>query len=67
MKWLGVVIGGLLSLMGIVWILQGFDILKAGFMAGHLRYAAFGVVVLAVGLVLAVWSYRRPSKTSGGA
>lgn len=66
MKWLGNIIGGLLSLMGIVWILQGVNILKSGFMAGHIQYAFYGLIALAVGVVLIVISNRRRSHPSGG-
>jgi LPXTG-motif cell wall-anchored protein len=65
-KWLGNILGVLLSLMGVIWILQGTDILKTGFMAGHLQYALFGLVALAVGIALIAISNRRRNKLSGG-
>lgn len=66
MKWVGNIVGALLSLMGLVWILQGTDILKAGFMAGRLQYAFYGLVALVVGVALIVISNRRRSHPSGG-
>lgn len=66
MKWLGNILGVLLSLMGLVWILQGTNILKTGFMAGHLQYALYGLVALAVGIALIAIANRRRSKPSGG-
>ena len=65
-KWLGNILGVLLSLMGLVWILQGTNILKTGFMAGHMQYALFGLVALAIGVGLIAISNRRRNKLSGG-
>jgi LPXTG-motif cell wall-anchored protein len=46
-------------LMGGVWILQGFNILPVGFMAGQMQYALFGAILAVVGSGLLVFSRRR--------
>ncbi len=39
MKLVLMIVGAVLILLGIVWILQGFNILPVGFMAGQMQYA----------------------------
>ena len=53
------VIGALLVLAGIVWILQGTNVLPGSAMSGQPVYALLGVVALAIGGVLAWRSFRR--------
>jgi uncharacterized integral membrane protein len=38
----------LLMLLGAVWILQGINVLPGSFMSGHLQWAIFGAILLAV-------------------
>ena len=54
MKWIANVIGGILTLIGIFWILQGTNIVPTGFMAGQSRWAVIGSVVgiLGIGFLL---------------
>ena len=59
MKWFLSVLGVLLAVMGIVWILQGTDVLKAGFMAGQMQYAYLGIVAVVAGVALLVVGNRR--------
>ena len=59
MKWLLDIVGVVLALFGIVWILQGTDILTTGFMAGHIQYAILGVIVAIVGVGVVVLANRR--------
>ncbi len=63
MKWLLTIVSVLLLLMGSTWILQGLDILKQGFMAGHLQYTVLGVIVDVVGIALLVVAFRRRRNT----
>jgi hypothetical protein len=53
------IVGTGLDLLGILWILQGTNILRSGFMAGHLQYAALGVAVVIVGTALLIWTNSR--------
>ncbi len=59
MKWLFYVLGVLLAVTGVVWILQGTDVLKAGFMAGQMQWAYIGIVALIAGVVLLAFGSRR--------
>jgi len=52
-------LGGLLALLGIVWILQGIGVLGGSFMTGNPLWAWIGAGVLVVGDVLLFWSLRR--------
>ncbi len=59
MQWLLSILGVLLGIFGVIWILQGLDILKSGMMAGHIQYALLGLVALIVGAVLLAFANRR--------
>ncbi len=59
MKWLFNVLGVLLAAFGILWILQGTDVLKGGVMGGHIQYAFLGLVALVAGIVLLAFANRR--------
>ena len=58
MKWIPIVFGVLLFLMGTVWILQGTGVFPVGFMANDMKYTYIGIAVdlFAIGLV----SFCRP-------
>ena len=58
MWWRGV-IGVVLSLVGLVWIGQGTDVISnSKLMSGHGQYTVLGVVVLVAGLALVAWAVR---------
>jgi len=59
MKWFLNILGVLLILVGIVWILQGINILLGSFMSGQPLYAALGIVVAIIGIFLLVFANRR--------
>ncbi|WP_460819314.1 hypothetical protein [Nocardioides korecus] len=54
------VIGALLVLLGLLWILQGLDVVGGSGMSGHVIWAVIGVVVGAVGVGMIVRSLRTP-------
>jgi len=58
--WARGVSGALLCLVGVVWVLQGFDVVKGSGMSGHAIWAVFGavLVVLGVGLLRAANALR---------
>ncbi|HUL11094.1 MAG TPA: hypothetical protein VLU73_02845 [Methylococcaceae bacterium] len=64
MKLILTIVGVLLILMGVVWILQGFNILPVGFMAGQMQYALLGAILVVAGIGLVAFSRRR-GKASG--
>ncbi len=54
------IIGVLLTLLGLVWILQGFNVLLGSMMSGHIQYAVLGLIVAIIGVGLLVYANRRP-------
>ena len=59
MRIAGTIIGIILILLGGVWILQGSNVLAGSVMSGQSQWLYIGIVVLIVGLVALVWSWRR--------
>lgn len=59
MKWLLNIVGVILAALGILWILQGTNVLPGGLMGGHIQYAFLGLVALIVGIVLLFVANRR--------
>jgi len=57
--WIRGIIGALLCLAGIVWILQGVNLLHGSMMSGRGGYAVLGAVVFVVGAALLAWTWRR--------
>ncbi len=55
MRYVLLIVGGLMVLMGGIWLLQGIGILPGSFMTGQSFWAVMGAIFLAVGgsLVLA--------------
>ena len=54
------IIGGvILTLMGVVWFLQGINVLPGSFMTGQIQWAVYGCVAAGVGLTLIVVANRR--------
>ena len=52
-------LGILLGLLGIVWVLQGLNVLPGSFMTGQLFWAGAGAVLIVVAAVV-LWFARRP-------
>jgi hypothetical protein len=63
--WISVVIGALLVLAGLVWALQGMDVIGGGAMSGKNTWAVIGPIVAVVGLVLLVVGGRWVRRGSG--
>jgi hypothetical protein len=55
------IFGGLLVLTGVVWFLQGINVLPGSFMTGQIRWAVYGGIAVATGIVLFLWA-NRPGK-----
>jgi protein-S-isoprenylcysteine O-methyltransferase Ste14 len=53
-----VLVGAIASLAGLVFILQGVNVMHGSSMSGHGSYAALGAVLLVIGLGLIVWAWR---------
>jgi hypothetical protein len=53
-----IVFGVLLLLVGIVWILQGINVLPGSFMTGQTKWAVNGAICVVVAIALLVWASR---------
>jgi multisubunit Na+/H+ antiporter MnhB subunit len=54
------IIGGVLVLIGIIWILQGLNILPGSFMTGDRQWAINGAIAAGVGAGLLIFAARKP-------
>ncbi len=52
MQWVGWIVGGLAVLIGIVWTLQGLNIIQGNLMSGNTTFAIVGPIVAVAGLIL---------------
>ena len=59
-KWLPIVIGVLLVLIGGVWTFQGLGYITGSFMTGERLWTSIGLLCVVGGLVLVVFGLRRP-------
>lgn len=59
------IVGAILVLIGAIWFLQGINVLPGSFMTGQIRWAVYGGIAVAAGVVLIVVSKRRkPGKSA---
>jgi hypothetical protein len=66
--WVRGIAGLALCILGVVWILQGADVLHGSYMTGQALYAALGAVAALLGVVLlgtAARTRRRLAKAAG--
>jgi hypothetical protein len=56
--WVWIVIGALLTLVGVTWMLQGLNVLGGSAMSGKTLWAVIGPVVAVVGLGLIALGVR---------
>jgi len=66
MKIASTIFGVLLALIGIVWILQGLNVLPGSFMTGQIQWAAYGAIALAIGCALFYLGRRDVHKPGDG-
>lgn len=57
---LATIFAGPCLLIGIIWILQGINILPGSFMTGHIIWAIYGAPLALVGAALVWWVNRTP-------
>lgn len=53
------VIAGLVVLIGVVWVLQGLNILPGSFMTGDIKWAIIGAAAIISGVGLFAWARRK--------
>jgi uncharacterized integral membrane protein len=58
MKWVLIIIGILVIIVGAIWLLQGVNVLPYGVMAGRRRWIIIGAVLDIIGIVLIVVGAR---------
>ena len=58
MRYVLLVVGGLMILTGGVWLLQGLGILPGSVMTGQSFWAVMGAIFLAVGVLLVFGGFR---------
>jgi uncharacterized membrane protein len=59
MRWAGRIIGVLAVIIGIVWLLQGLNILGGSGMSGQFIFVVIGAIVAVIGVILVAVSSRR--------
>jgi hypothetical protein len=55
------IIGVLIALMGLVWFMQGINILPGSMMTGQIQWAIYGAIAVVVGIGLLIVGNRRSS------
>ena len=53
------VVGVLCIVVGVVWILQGINVLPGSFMTGQTKWAIYGAITAVVGIVFVLTGNRR--------
>ncbi len=56
------VVCGPMLLIGVIWILQGINVLPGSFMTGDIKWAVFGAILVVAGGGLVYWLNRPSSK-----
>ena len=55
------IVASLMVLAGVIWFLQGINVLPGSFMTGQIRWAVYGGIAFAVGIALLLLA-NRPRK-----
>lgn len=58
MRYVLLIVGGLMALMGGIWTVQGVGILPGSFMTGQTFWAVVGSLTLVAGGILAFFGFR---------
>ncbi len=66
MRWVGVLVSIVLILVGIIWILQGLNILPGSVMSGRPIYSVLGLGVAVVGVFGLLYRSRHRSTGTRG-
>ena len=65
MRWIWLIVGVLVVLVGVVWTLQGLNVICGSGMSGNKTFAIVGPIVGVVGLLLVVFGARRRHPARG--
>jgi len=66
MRWVRLIVGVLVALLGLVWLGQGLNLIKGSFMTGQLQWAIIGALLLVLAAWLVWGALRRSSGTVVG-
>ena len=58
------IVAGLLLLAGVIWFLQGINVLPGSFMTGQIQWAIYGGIAVAAGIGLFLGANRAANKIS---
>jgi len=58
-RWGWVIVGAVLIVLGVVWVLQGLNVLRGSFMSDETMWAWIGAAAIVVGLPVLVRGLRR--------
>jgi hypothetical protein len=53
------ILGTILVVIGLIWFLQGINVLPGSFMTGQTRWAIYGGIAAVVGIALVIAAKRR--------
>jgi hypothetical protein len=56
------IVASLMVLAGVIWFLQGINVLPGSFMAGQIRWAVYGGIAFAVGIALLLGNRLRKAR-----
>jgi hypothetical protein len=52
------IIGTLLLIFGVIWFLQGINVMPGSFMTGQMQWAIYGAIAFVVGVILLIAATR---------
>lgn len=58
------IVGLFLVLTGVIWFLQGTNVLLGGPMSGHTQWSLWGTLAALIGIGVLVYANRRPSPSA---
>lgn len=59
MRWIVLVVGVLVALVGLLWALQGAGVIGGSMMSGQKTWLVIGLIALVVGIAVAWFGLRR--------
>ncbi len=57
-------VGVVLVIFGVIWFLQGINVLPGSFMTGQIQWAVYGGIAMVVGIALLLTAKRRRASSN---
>jgi hypothetical protein len=57
------IVSAIFVLIGIIWFLQGINVLPGSFMTGQMRWAVRGGILFVIGVAGLLWAKRAPQRS----